>query len=112
MVSEESSIHRLLAAINDQPQWAQSRPWCMQCRSLKGLADRSFHCHHCGRHVCGHCATRTLPPEFFPKSFSVSEVSLVCGVCEDILVGRKEDNSSSTGVTIPASSLVTEDDEF
>ena len=112
MLSEETSIHRLLAAINEPPKRAPSRPWCMQCKSPKASSDRLFHCHHCGRHICGHCARRGLSPEFFPKSFNICEVSLVCVVCEDILVSRKEDFSNSTGITHPASSFAAEEDEL
>jgi len=106
MVSEDNTIHRLLAAINEPLKLAPIRRWCMHCKSPKGLSDRFFHCHHCGRHVCHHCARRTLTPEFFPKSFNIGKASKVCVVCEDILVARKEDLSNSSGMTNPASSFV------
>ena len=112
MLSDETAIHRLLAAINAPSKWAPTRTRCMQCKSACGSSDKSFHCHHCGRHVCGHCGRRGLTPEFFPKSFNIRDVALVCIVCEDILVSREEDFSNSTGTTNPASSLIVEDDEL
>ena len=113
MVSEETSIHRLLAAINGPPKWAPSRPWCMQCKSPQGSSERAFNCQHCGRHVCDSCTRRVLSPDFFPKPFDICEASWVCLVCEDILVSRKEDfSNSSTSITNPASSFVTCEDEF
>ena len=117
MLSDETSIHRLLAAISGPPKWAPIRPWCMQSKTPCGPPDKLFHCHHCGRHVCAHYTRGGLGPEFFPKSFNILDVALVCTVCEDILVSRKEDLSNSTGVTNPtssliASSLIVEDDEF
>ena len=112
MLSGETSIHRLLTAINQPSKLAPIRPWCMQCKTPNGVQDKLFHCHHCGRHVCGHCARRGLEREFFPKSFSISDVALVCIVCEDILVSRKEEDSNSTGITNPTSSFLAEDDEF
>ena len=117
MLSDETSIHRLLAAISGPPKWAPIRPWCMQSKTPSGPSDKLFHCHHCGRHVSAHYTRGGLGPEFFPKSFNITDVALVCTVCEDILVSRKEDLSNSTGVTNPASSfaassLIIEDDEF
>jgi len=112
MVSEETSIHRLLAAINGPPKWAPNRPWCMQCKSREMPSDRPLHCQHCGRHICSNCTKRALSPDFFPKSFNIYEASWVCFVCEDILVSRKEEFSNSTGVTNPASSFTAEDDRL
>ena len=112
MVVEDTSIHRLLAAIDQPPKWAPIRPWCMQCKSLQETTDRLSHCHHCGRHVCDNCTRRALSPDFFPKSFGICERSLVCVVCEDILVSKKEDSSNSTGTTNPTSSLFVEEDDM
>jgi hypothetical protein len=112
MVSEETSMYRLLAAISRQPQLAPSRPWCMQCKSPLRSSERVCHCRHCGRHVCGGCTSRTLTPDFFPKYFIISEASWVCIVCENILVSRKENLSNSTSITNPASSLFVDEDEF
>jgi len=111
MLSDDTSIQRLLSAINQPSKWAPIRPWCMQCKSPNGASGKLFHCHHCGRHVCAHCASG-LTPDFFPKSFNIIDVALVCIVCEDILVSRKEDFSNSTGITNPTSSFLAEDDEF
>ncbi|VEU44575.1 unnamed protein product [Pseudo-nitzschia multistriata] len=114
MVSQETSVHRLLAAITGPPKCAPVRPWCMQCKSPQGSSERSFHCQHCGRHVCSNCTRRALQPDFFPKSFDICEASWVCIVCEDILVSRKEEfsNSTSTSATNPTSSLAVDDDEL
>lgn len=110
MVSEETSIHRLLAAITGPPKWATNRPWCMQCKSPQRFSNGLLHCQHCGRHICTNCTRRILPPDFFPKSFDVYEDSSVCLICEDILVARKEDFSNSTSATHPASSIAVDDD--
>mmetsp|Transcript_44895 Transcript_44895/g.50355 ORF Transcript_44895/g.50355 Transcript_44895/m.50355 type:complete len:1721 (-) Transcript_44895:74-5236(-) len=111
MVSEETSIYRLLAAIKRQPKFAPSRPWCMQCKSSLSSSEKVCHCRHCGRHVCGVCTSRILSPDFFPKSFEVSEASWVCIVCENILVSRKEEDlSNNTSITYPALSFADEDE--
>jgi hypothetical protein len=111
MVSDEHSIHRILAAITRPPKWAPTRPWCMQCKSILGSYSRAMHCGHCGRHLCGGCIQRTLPPDYFPKSFEMYEPAWVCHVCEKILVSRKEDFlSNSSGSTHPVSSIADEDE--
>ena len=103
MVKDEHSLHRILAAINKPQKWAPARTWCMHCNAMLGSFARALHCRHCGRLVCGACSPRSLPAEFFPKSFEIYESSWVCVVCEKILVGRKEDNSSTTQPTTASS---------
>ena len=112
MVSDEISVYRLLAAISEPPKWAPSRSWCMHCKSPNFSSGRFLHCHHCGRHVCRNCARSNLSAGFFPKSFGIIRASPVCNICDDILVSRKEELSNSTGITIPASSVVMEDDDL
>jgi myosin-5 len=112
MVSDDHAIYRILSAIKKPRKWAPSRPWCMQCKTLFGSGSRAIHCGHCGRHVCGGCTRRTLPPECFPKSFDIFEPSWVCVVCEKILMDRKEDFfSNSSGSTHPISSIGDEEDQ-
>lgn len=105
MVSEETSLYRLLAAINRQPLLAPHRPWCMQCESPLHNPKQIFHCQHCGRHICKICTNRSLLPDFFPKFFDVNDSSMVCIVCNNILVSRREELSSITITTDSASSL-------
>jgi ankyrin repeat protein len=111
MISDENSIHRILAAVVRPPKWAPTRPWCMQCKSLLGSNSRAIHCRHCGRHLCGGCIRRTLIPDFFPKSFEIHEPSWVCLVCDKILVSRKEDRTNSSGTTIPVASVVDDNED-
>ncbi|KAI2506407.1 myosin-kinesin ATPase superfamily-like protein [Fragilaria crotonensis] len=90
MVSDENSLHRLLAAISRPQKWAPNRPWCMHCKTMLGSFARSLHCRHCGRLVCGACSQQSLTPDYFPKSFEIYENSWVCIVCEQILISRKD----------------------
>jgi len=103
MVADEHALHRILAAINKPQKWAPKRSCCMHCHTVLGSFARALHCRHCGRLVCGACSPRSLAAEFFPKSFEIYESSWVCVVCEKILVGRKEDNSSATQPTVTSS---------
>lgn len=102
MVSDENSLHRLLAAISKPQKWAPNRPWCMQCKTIMGSFARSLHCRHCGRLVCGACSQRSLPPDYFPESFEIYESCWVCIVCEKILVSRNDDED----VTPPSASVI------
>ena len=112
MVEDENTLYRILAAINHPPKWAPARTWCMNCKTSLG-SPRGINCRHCGRHVCGACCRTTLAPEFFPKNFEIYEASWACVVCERILVGRKEDNSSGTQpISSGASSVFDEYDRF
>jgi hypothetical protein len=107
MVTDDHSLHRILAAITRPPKLAPTRTWCMHCKSSLGSIARSLHCRHCGSHICSACSRCTLTPDYFLKSFDIYEPSSVCLVCEKILVARKEENSSSTQ---PISSVEDEDE--
>lgn len=107
MVQDDHNLHRILAAITRPPKRAPPRPFCMHCRS--SIGSHAMHCRHCGRHTCSACCRCTLTPDYFPKSFEIFEASWVCIVCENILVARREDSSSSTN---PMSSLDDEEDRF
>ena len=106
MVESDESLHHILSAITTPHKWAPARSWCMHCKASIGATSRATHCRHCSRFVCGLCTSSCLPPEYFPKTFGVQEPAWVCVVCEKILLGRKDNSSSSTS---PSSD---EDDRF
>jgi len=94
MVEHPESLRRILSAITDPQKWAPARAWCMNCKVSVGQNDRAAHCRHCSRFICGICSSSCLPPEYFPKSFGISEPAWVCVVCEKILLARKEEASN------------------
>mmetsp|Transcript_9080 Transcript_9080/g.13946 ORF Transcript_9080/g.13946 Transcript_9080/m.13946 type:complete len:115 (+) Transcript_9080:2702-3046(+) len=101
MVSDGTSLHRILAAINKPLKLCPTRSWCMQCKTTIGKFTRAKNCRRCGRFVCGRCLKHNLKPKFFPKSFEVYESASVCTICEGILLSGEEDIS----MTQPTTSL-------
>lgn len=99
MVESHDDLFRIISAITSPSTWAPPRSWCMNCRSTLGSFARALHCHHCRRLLCKACATTCLPSYYFPKDFGVQEPSWVCGICEKVLVGRKEETSNGTPPT-------------
>jgi len=99
MVEDERNLNRILSAITKPSKWAPARSWCMQCKSRLGSFARALHCRHCSRLICSGCASSCLPTDYFPKAFDVKEPSWVCGLCEKILLTRKDDGSNGTPVT-------------
>lgn len=90
MVKKDHHLKRILGAISVQQKWAPSRKWCMQCKVTLGTFARALHCGHCGRFVCGDCAPRSLPGDYFPRDFVFDESAWVCLLCEKILIARRE----------------------
>ena len=114
MVLKESHLLRILSAISAPSQPAPVRSKCMQCRSSLSTPSsraRSIHCRLCSRHVCSSCTQRTLPPEYFPKSFQLYQPSPVCILCEKILIARAKDEECSSD-TNPISLSANEEDEL
>ena len=99
MVENQSELFRMVSAITKPSSWAPARAWCMGCKSLLGSYARAIHCHFCRRLLCRACASTCLPSHYFPKQFGVKEPSWVCGVCEKVLVARKEETSNATPPT-------------
>lgn len=99
MLEDEEDQIRVLSAITKPLKWAPTRSWCMSCKSVLGTFARAMHCRHCSRLICGVCSSSCLPAVYFPKSFDVKEPTWVCGVCEKILTGRREDASQGTPPT-------------
>lgn len=108
MVENENDLRRILAAITVPHKVAPTRCRCMQCNAILRTRSRSVHCRHCSRITCGACLSSCLPPEYFLKSFKVSEPSWACTVCEKILTARKEVMSNGTH---PTSSYGEDDDD-
>lgn len=99
MVDDSDSLYRIISAINHSQKWAPARSWCMNCEAVLGTFTRALHCRNCSRLICEKCSSSCLPAEDFPKSFHVTEASWVCGICEKILLSRKEEVSQTTQPT-------------
>jgi hypothetical protein len=110
MVEDKHDLYRILSAITAPHKPAPARPWCMHCKNVVGKHVHALHCRHCSRLVCDICVSCCLPPEYFPKSFQISDPSWVCTVCEKILVNRKDEVAS--GRTMPSSSYGDEDEDL
>jgi myosin V len=104
MVTDDHSLHRVLASISTLQIQMPSRGRCMQCKTSLGTFSRAQHCHHCGRHLCLTCCHKRLGTDYFPKFCAVLQASLVCSVCERILLSRKEEETmDETQPTTPTS---------
>eukprot|EP00547_Thalassionema_nitzschioides_P000456 CAMPEP_0194204396 /NCGR_PEP_ID=MMETSP0156-20130528/3925_1 /TAXON_ID=33649 /ORGANISM="Thalassionema nitzschioides, Strain L26-B" /LENGTH=1546 /DNA_ID=CAMNT_0038930393 /DNA_START=214 /DNA_END=4855 /DNA_ORIENTATION=+ len=105
MVSDATSLHRILAAINKPQKLCCDRSWCMHCKATIGKFGRAKNCRRCGRFVCGTCSKNKLKPKCFPKAFEVYESAWVCIVCEGILLSREEEDTSLTQPTTSVSEV-------
>ena len=96
MVEQPEVLQRIISSINQPQKWAPVRYWCMCCKNDMHRNTSASHCRHCSRYVCETCSSSCLPPEYFPKTFNITEPSWVCVTCEHILVARKEAGSNAT----------------
>jgi ankyrin repeat protein len=104
MVTDDHSLHRVLASISTLQIQMPSRGRCMQCKASLGTFSRVQHCHHCGRHLCLPCCNKLLGVDYFPKFCAVLQASSVCTACEQILLSRKdEETTDETQPTTPSS---------
>jgi len=99
MVEDPNDLRRILSAITTPHQFAPSRSCCMHCKTTLSASKRAHHCRNCSRLTCKECSSSCLPPNYFPKSFNISEPSWACTVCEKILTARKEVQSDTTKPT-------------
>uniref|UniRef100_A0A7S1BVS6 Myosin motor domain-containing protein n=1 Tax=Corethron hystrix TaxID=216773 RepID=A0A7S1BVS6_9STRA len=95
MATTEHAMRAVISAIAWPQDFISTRWTCMECNSqLNGFhLRRKHHCFHCGRFLCGNCASNYVNKALLPKSFhqlkKLKDLVRTCDLCWDVLSTRR-----------------------